>query len=83
MVNFPICDSLLPALVSFCHAQAQATTTLHQMTHTPGTYNVGTNDNAHGYSASIVLSSSQADLNVNSYALYANGENFLSFLWVP
>jgi len=36
IVNCPLYYSALPALTSTCHAQDQATTTLHEMTHAPG-----------------------------------------------
>ncbi|CZR62119.1 probable Neutral protease 2 homolog SNOG_10522 [Phialocephala subalpina] len=72
IVNCPIYYTDLPALTSSCHAQDRATTTLHEMTHAPGTYSPGTADNAYGYSASVALSSARAVLNADSYALYAN-----------
>ena len=67
----------LPALASTCHGQDQATTVLHETTHAPGVYSPGTDDYAYGYNNAIRLSTSQAVLNADSYALYANGE-FLS-----
>jgi len=65
----------LPALASSCHAQDQATTVLHEETHAPGVYSPGTDDLAYGYNAAIRLTSSQAVLNADSYALYANAIN--------
>lgn len=73
IVNCPIYYSALNLLTNTCHDQDQTTTTLHEMTHAPGTYSPGTDDFAYGYSASIALSSSKAVLNADSYALYANG----------
>jgi len=64
-------------LTSTCHAQDQATTTLHEFTHAPGVYSPGTQDNGYGYSAATALSASRALLNADSYALYANGKQFL------
>jgi deuterolysin len=79
IVNCPLYYSALTSLTSTCHAQDQTTTTLHEMTHAPGTYSPGTADNAYGYSASVALSSSRAVLNADSYALYANGKSLLKF----
>lgn len=70
IVNCPLYFSALPALTSSCHAQDQATTTLHEMTHAV----CGTDDLGYGYSAATQLSASQAVNNADSYALYANGE---------
>ncbi|KAI9841966.1 MAG: hypothetical protein M1837_000286, partial [Sclerophora amabilis] len=72
IANCPIYYSGLPALTSTCHAQDQATTTLHEFTHAPGTYRPGTIDNGYGYAAATALTSSQAVANADSYALYAN-----------
>lgn len=44
------------------------------MTHAPGVYSPGTEDNGYGYDAATALSSSQAVNNADSYALYANGK---------
>ncbi|OCL12412.1 putative neutral protease 2 precursor [Glonium stellatum] len=74
--NFIVyCDvyfSALPLLASSCHAQDQATTTIHENTHAPGVYSPGTQDYAYGFSSSTSLSASQALLNADTYALYAN-----------
>lgn len=70
IVNCPLYFSALPALTSSCHAQDQATTTLHEMTHAV----CGTDDLAYGYSAAVQLSASQSVNNADSYALYANGK---------
>ncbi|KAI4243660.1 MAG: hypothetical protein L6R42_010690, partial [Xanthoria sp. 1 TBL-2021] len=72
IANCPIYYSNLPALTSQCHRQDQATTTLHEFTHAPATYNPGTQDNGYGYAAATALSSSQAINNADSYALFAN-----------
>jgi len=72
VVNCPLYFSYLPVISQSCHAQDMATTTLHEYTHAPGVYSPGTEDNAYGYDASIQLSSSQAVLNADTYALYAN-----------
>ncbi|KAJ5682088.1 uncharacterized protein N7477_002028 [Penicillium maclennaniae] len=73
IANCDIYYSYLPSLASTCHEQDQATTTLHEFTHAPGVYSPGTEDLGYGYSAASSLSSSQAVLNADSYALYANG----------
>lgn len=46
----------------------QVTASLHELTHAPGVYSPGTDDNAYGYSASSALSSSAAILNADTYA---------------
>ncbi|KAJ5488540.1 Penicillolysin [Penicillium diatomitis] len=73
VANCDIYYSYLPALANTCHAQDQATTTLHEFTHAPGVYSPGTQDNGYGYAAATSLSSSGAVNNADSYALYANG----------
>ncbi|KAJ6104761.1 hypothetical protein N7523_011081 [Penicillium sp. IBT 18751x] len=75
IANCDIYYSYLPSLASTCHEQDQATTTLHEFTHAPGVYSPGTEDLGYGYSAASSLSSSQAVLNADSYALYANAIN--------
>lgn len=70
MVNCPLYYSALPALTSSCHAQDQATTTLHESTHLTSVK--GTDDLGYGYSAATGLTTSQALNNADSYALYAN-----------
>lgn len=75
IANCDIYYSYLPALAGTCHQQDQATTTLHEFTHAPGVYSPGTDDLGYGYSAATSLSSSQAVLNADSYALYANAIN--------
>lgn len=74
IANCDIYYSYLPALTGSCHAQDQATTTLHEFTHAPGVYSPGTDDLGYGYAAATSLSSSEAVMNADSYALYANGE---------
>jgi deuterolysin len=78
VINCPIYYNYLPVIASSCHAQDMATTTLHEFTHAPAVFTPGTDDNAYGYSAATALSSAQAVLNADTYALYANGE----FLYV-
>ncbi|KAG9877499.1 hypothetical protein KCU94_g22045, partial [Aureobasidium melanogenum] len=68
----PLFFSDLPGLTGRCHDQDQATTVLHEETHAPGVYSPGTEDNGYGYSAATSLSSYDAVLNADSYALYAN-----------
>ncbi|KAH2368980.1 hypothetical protein KXW83_006457 [Aspergillus fumigatus] len=70
IANCDIYYSYLPALTSSCHAQDQATTTLHEFTHAPAVYSPGTDDYAYGYRASTALSASQALLNADTYALW-------------
>jgi deuterolysin len=64
----------LTPLTRQCYGQDQATTVLHESTHAPAVYSPGTVDNAYGYSASTRLTSSQAVVNADSYALYAGGK---------
>ncbi|OQE44777.1 hypothetical protein PENCOP_c002G03072 [Penicillium coprophilum] len=75
IANCDLYYSALPALASSCHDQDQATTTLHELTHAPGVYSPGTDDNGYGYDAATSLSSAKAVLNADSYALYANAIN--------
>ncbi|CAI6332304.1 unnamed protein product [Periconia digitata] len=65
----------LPALANTCHGQDQATTVLHETTHAPGVFSPGTDDLGYGFAAASKLSTSQAILNADSYALYANAIN--------
>lgn len=73
IANCDIYYSELPALARSCHAQDQATTTLHEFTHAPGVYSPGTDDLGYGYNAATQLSAADALNNADSYALYANG----------
>ncbi|KAG8156725.1 hypothetical protein KVR01_013330 [Diaporthe batatas] len=70
MVSCDLYFSALTALSTQCHAQDQATTTLHETTHL--TQIKGTQDNGYGYQAIQGLSSAQSLNNADSYALYAN-----------
>ncbi|KAI1815911.1 neutral protease 2-like protein [Poronia punctata] len=70
IVNCPLYFSALPGVSGTCHAQDQATTTLHETTHL--TQIAGTDDLGYGYDAALSLSSSQALNNADSYALFAN-----------
>ncbi|KAI5814853.1 deuterolysin metalloprotease family protein [Pyronema omphalodes] len=72
MANCDIYYTYLPASTGSCHAQDQWSTTLHEMTHAPGVFSPGTDDNAYGYSACMGLSASAALNNADTYALYAN-----------
>lgn len=74
IANCDIYYSYLPALAHHCHGQDQATTSLHEFTHAPGVYSPGTEDFAYGYAASTSLNTSEAVVNADSYALYADGE---------
>ncbi|RHZ43083.1 putative penicillolysin/deuterolysin metalloprotease [Aspergillus thermomutatus] len=73
VANCDIYYSYLPALTRSCHAQDQATTTLHEFTHAPGVYSPGTEDLGYGYSAATALSARDALNNADTYALFANG----------
>ncbi|KIW03543.1 uncharacterized protein PV09_05304 [Verruconis gallopava] len=74
VVSCPLYFSALPVLTQQCHAQDQATTTLHEFTHAPAVYSPGTEDNGYGYAAATALSANAALNNADTYALYANGE---------
>lgn len=76
MVNCPLYFSGLPALSRTCHAQDQATTTLHETTHLTqikGTSDYGT----YGYNGVRGLSAAQNLNHADTYALFANGMSFL------
>ncbi|KAJ5900432.1 uncharacterized protein N7473_004502 [Penicillium subrubescens] len=75
IANCDIYYSELPALASSCHSQDQATTSLHEFTHAPAVYSPGTDDLGYGYSAATALSTSDAIMNADTYALYANAIN--------
>ncbi|KAJ5247795.1 hypothetical protein N7468_002778 [Penicillium chermesinum] len=77
IANCDIWYSYLPDLATGCHNQDRATTALHEFTHAPGVYSPGTQDLGYGYSAIEALNSSQAVLNADTYALYANGMSSL------
>ncbi|KAF7591588.1 hypothetical protein BBP40_001336 [Aspergillus hancockii] len=72
IANCDIYYTELSALASTCHAQDQATTSLHEFTHAPGVYSPGTEDYAYGYQAATALNASEALLNADTYALFAN-----------
>ncbi|THC91298.1 hypothetical protein EYZ11_009248 [Aspergillus tanneri] len=75
IANCDLYYTYLPALTNTCHAQDQATTTLHEFTHAPGVYSPGTDDLGYGYEAATALSASEALLNADTYALFANAVN--------
>lgn len=68
----------LPDLAAECHAQDQATTTLHEFTHAPGVYSPGTDDLGYGYEAVMQLDTEESLNNADTYALFANGELYSS-----
>ncbi|KAF2193005.1 neutral protease 2-like protein [Zopfia rhizophila CBS 207.26] len=73
MVSCPLYFSALPALTSSCHAQDQATTTLHETTHL--TQIKGTSDyGAYGYNAVRGLTAAQNLNHADTYSLFANGK---------
>ncbi|KAA8642049.1 hypothetical protein EYZ11_005587 [Aspergillus tanneri] len=72
IANCDIYYSELPPLADQCHAQDQATTSLHEFTHAPGVYEPGTEDLGYGYDAATKLSAKDALNNADTYALYAN-----------
>ncbi|KAI1464831.1 metallo proteinase [Daldinia caldariorum] len=67
-VNCNLYFTALPALSRTCHAQDQATTTLHESTHLYGTEDYGT----YGYQGVRSLSGSQNLNHADTYALFAN-----------
>jgi deuterolysin len=72
MVNCPLFFSGLTALSRTCHAQDQATTTLHETTHLSqikGTSDYGT----YGYNGVRSLSAAQNLNHADTYTLFANG----------
>lgn len=71
MVNCPLYFSALPALSRTCHAQDQATTTLHEMTHLSqikGTQDYG----VYGYSGVRGLTAAQNLNHADTYSLFSN-----------
>ncbi|KAK3690196.1 Deuterolysin metalloprotease family-domain-containing protein [Podospora appendiculata] len=72
IVNCPLYFSALPAVTSTCHAQDQATCTLHETTHL--TQIKGTTDQGgcYGYSCVQSLTASQNLNHADTYALFAN-----------
>jgi deuterolysin len=80
MVNCPLFFSGLTALSRTCHAQDQATTILHEMTHL--TQVRGTSDyGGYGYNFVRSLSASQNLNHADTYTLFAQGK--LNFTNVP
>ena len=72
MVNCQLYFQALPALAPLCHAQDQATTTLHETTHL--TQVKGTQDyGVYGYKGLKQLSAKQVLNHADAYALFANG----------
>ncbi|KAL8354676.1 hypothetical protein RB601_004198 [Gaeumannomyces tritici] len=70
MVNCPLYYSALPALSRTCHAQDQATTTLHEATHLRQV--AGTDDfGVYGYAAVQRLSAAQNLRHADTYTLFA------------
>lgn len=70
MAYCPLYFQDLPALTKTCHAQDQATTNLHEMTHL--TEVAGTEDNGYGYANIQKLTTQQSLANADSYAVFAN-----------
>lgn len=76
MVNCPLFFSGLTALSRTCHAQDQATTVLHEMTHL--TQVKGTSDyGGYGYNFVRSLSASQNLNHADTYTLFAQGKLLL------
>lgn len=73
IANCPLFYSRLSSLSKTCRAQDQTTTILHEFTHAPGVFGVGTQDLAYGYAAAVQLTAEQALQNADTYALFANG----------
>ncbi|EGD97700.1 hypothetical protein TESG_05102 [Trichophyton tonsurans CBS 112818] len=71
VVNCPIYYNL-PPLTKQCHAQDQATTTLHEFTHNPAVASPHCQDYAYGYQQCISLPAAKAVQNADNYALFAN-----------
>jgi len=71
IANCDIYYTEIPANTNTCHAQDQWTTSLHELTHAPAVFSPGTQDLGYGFSAATSLSTSQAVLNADTYALYA------------
>ncbi|TEA14275.1 Neutral protease 2-like protein [Colletotrichum sidae] len=74
MVNCPLYFHRLPSLTKTCHAQDQATTTLHEMTHLTqirGTLDWG----VYGYDAIKTLPSEKNLFHADTFCLFANSVN--------
>ncbi|EFY85093.1 metallo-endopeptidase [Metarhizium acridum CQMa 102] len=63
-------QAVLPALTSQCHAQNQATTDSHEITHLRQIK--GTADNGYGYQNAMKLDTQNALNNADTYALFSN-----------
>ncbi|ERF75064.1 hypothetical protein EPUS_04846 [Endocarpon pusillum Z07020] len=72
IANCPLFYNRLSSLSTRCRDQDQTTTILHEFTHAPGVFGVGTQDFAYGYAASVQLTARQALRNADTYALFAN-----------
>ncbi|KAK2873336.1 hypothetical protein FQN49_002432 [Arthroderma sp. PD_2] len=70
--NCPIFYSDLPPISNECHAQDQATTTLHELTHNPAVQEPFCEDHGYGYERATALPAQMAVQNADSYALFAN-----------
>ncbi|EEQ32382.1 putative deuterolysin [Microsporum canis] len=64
-----------PSLTKRCHAQDQATTTLHELTHNPVVVSPFCKDLGYGYRLATGLPTSKAIQNADNYALFANEES--------
>ena len=59
-----------------CHKHASASNVvLHEFAHLPGVYEPATSDLAYGYPAVTFLSTEQALVNADSFAVYAGAVN--------
>ncbi|PWY67905.1 deuterolysin metalloprotease family protein [Aspergillus heteromorphus CBS 117.55] len=72
VVSCPIFWRYLIPVNSWCHWQDQATTLIHEYAHCPAVCSPGTDDKAYGYNACRRLSTEEALLNADTYALFAN-----------
>ncbi|KAK3314168.1 Deuterolysin metalloprotease family-domain-containing protein [Apodospora peruviana] len=72
MVNCPLYFSNLPALTSTCHAQDQATTTLHEVTHLSQIKGTTDQSGCYGYSCVQSLTAAQNLNHADTYSLFAN-----------
>ncbi|KAK3503257.1 Deuterolysin metalloprotease family-domain-containing protein [Neurospora crassa] len=72
MVNCPLYFNALSSLSSRCHAQDQATTTLHEVTHLSQIQGTSDQSGCYGYSCVRQLSGSQNLKHADTYALFAN-----------
>lgn len=77
IVYCPHYFSELPPQTAQCHADDQATTTLHEVTHVPQVH--GTVDVAYRYDGVTQLGRADALNNADTYALFANGEFLFTY----